>query len=38
VLGVPREDEPRFQVWSNAVIEAVDPTTGDFATRRRRTE
>jgi cytochrome P450 len=24
-------------VWSNAVIEAVDPTTGDFATRRRRT-
>jgi cytochrome P450 len=37
VLGVPREDEPRFQVWSTAVIEAVDPTTGDFATRRRRT-
>jgi cytochrome P450 len=36
LLGVPREDEPRFRVWADAVIEAVDPTTGDVATRKRR--
>ncbi len=36
LLGVPREDEPRFQAWSDAVIKAVDPTTGEFAQRRRR--
>jgi cytochrome P450 len=36
LLGVPREDEPRFRVWGDAVIEAVDPTTGDVATRKRR--
>jgi cytochrome P450 len=38
ILGVPREDEPRFRVWSTAFIDAGDPATGDFATRRRRRE
>ena len=36
LLGVPREDEPRFQALSTAVIEAGDPTTGEFAERQRR--
>jgi cytochrome P450 len=36
LLGVAREDEPRFRVWAEAVIESADPTTGDFATRKRR--
>ena len=36
LLGVPREDEPRFHVWADAMIETIDPTTGDFATRQRR--
>jgi len=35
---VPREDEPRFRVWSTAFIDPGDPATGDFATRRRRRE
>jgi cytochrome P450 len=36
LLGVPRDDEPRFRIWANAIVESVDPTTGDFATRKRR--
>ncbi len=36
LLGVPREDAPRFRVWADAIVSAVDPTTGDFATRSRR--
>ncbi|MCW2931675.1 MAG: cytochrome [Actinomycetia bacterium] len=36
LLGVPREDEPRFQALSSAVIEAGDPSTGGFAERQRR--
>ncbi|OHV36016.1 MULTISPECIES: cytochrome P450 [Pseudofrankia] len=36
LLGVPREDEPRFRVWADAVVEATDPATGDLATRRGR--
>jgi cytochrome P450 len=36
LLGVPREDEPRFQALSDAVIKAVDPTTGGIAERQRR--
>jgi cytochrome P450 len=36
LLGVPREDEPRFRLWADTVIEAIDPTTGDLATRNRR--
>ena len=38
LLGVPREDAPRFRVWADAIVSAVDPTTGDFATRSRRRE
>jgi cytochrome P450 len=38
LLGVPREDEPRFHVWADAIVAGIDPTTGDFATRRRRRE
>jgi len=36
LLGVPREDEPRFRVWADAIVETIDPTTGDFATRKRQ--
>jgi cytochrome P450 len=36
LLGVPRDDEPRFQAMSDAVIKAADPTTGGIAERRRR--
>jgi cytochrome P450 len=36
LLGVPREDEPRFQALSDAAVKAVDPTTGGFAERQRR--
>ncbi|MFE5023114.1 cytochrome P450 [Streptomyces sp. NPDC056656] len=36
LLGVPREDEPRFQAMSDAVVKAADPTTGGIAERRRR--
>jgi cytochrome P450 len=36
LLGVPREDEPRFQALSDAVIKAIDPTTGGLAERQCR--
>jgi cytochrome P450 len=36
LLGVPREDEPRFQALSTASVEASDPTTGTFAERQSR--
>jgi cytochrome P450 len=36
LLDVPREDEPRFQELSGAVIEATDPATGGIAERQRR--
>jgi cytochrome P450 len=36
VLGVPRDDEPRFHQWADAIIEAVDPTTGTIEQRTRR--
>ncbi|MFJ7904137.1 cytochrome P450 [Streptomyces sp. NPDC096198] len=29
VLGVPREDEPRFHVWADALASALDPQSGD---------
>jgi cytochrome P450 len=38
VLGVPREDQPRFRVWADALIKNIDPTTGTFAERTRRTQ
>ncbi|HEY2762470.1 MAG TPA: cytochrome P450 [Pseudonocardiaceae bacterium] len=36
LLGVPRADEPLFQAMSDALIKAIDPTTGGIAERRRR--
>jgi cytochrome P450 len=36
ILGVPREDQPRFHVWADALIETIDPTTGTFEERTRR--
>jgi cytochrome P450 len=36
LLGVPREDEPRFHHWATAFTETGDPTTGTFAERQRR--
>jgi cytochrome P450 len=36
LLGVPREDQPRFQVWADAIIETGDPTTGTFEEREGR--
>ena len=36
ILGVPREDQPRFRVWADATVETADPTTGTFAERLRR--
>ncbi|MGW7005520.1 cytochrome P450 [Streptomyces sp. NPDC054933] len=36
LLGVPRQDEPRFQALSDAVVKAGDPTTGGIAERQRR--
>jgi cytochrome P450 len=38
LLGVPPEDQPRFRTWADAIITAVDPTTGDFPARQRRRE
>jgi len=36
ILGVPREDQPRFHVWADAIIETIDPSTGTFEERLRR--
>jgi cytochrome P450 len=36
LLGVPREDEPRFHALSDAVITAGEPAGGGIAERRRR--
>ena len=36
LLGVPREDEPRFQALSDAQIKATDPATGGIAERQHR--
>jgi cytochrome P450 len=38
LLGVPREDQPRFKVWANALIDNIDPTTGTFTERTRRSQ
>jgi cytochrome P450 len=39
LLGVPREDEPRFHGWAQALVDALDPGAGDAPERqRRRTE
>jgi cytochrome P450 len=36
LLGVPREDQPRFHHWAEAITEVADPTTGSFEQRMRR--
>lgn len=36
LLGVPREDQPRFHVWADALIETLDVTTGTFTQRQQR--
>ncbi|WP_345131625.1 cytochrome P450 [Dactylosporangium darangshiense] len=36
LLGVPREDQPRFHVWADALIETLDVTTGTFMQRQQR--
>ncbi|GAA0727164.1 cytochrome P450 [Dactylosporangium roseum] len=36
LLGVPREDQPRFHHWADALVETADPTIGTFAERQRR--
>ncbi|HEY0620614.1 MAG TPA: cytochrome P450 [Kribbella sp.] len=36
LLGVPRDDEPRFQALSDALVKAIDPTTGGIMERQRR--
>jgi cytochrome P450 len=36
LLGVPREDEPRFHQWSQITVETNDPTTGSLVERNRR--
>ncbi|MCW2678252.1 MAG: cytochrome [Modestobacter sp.] len=38
LLGVPREDEPRFQALSDALITAGEPTSGGIVERRRRAD
>jgi cytochrome P450 len=36
LLGVPREDEPRFRQWADEFIATLDPTTGTFEEREHR--
>ena len=36
LLGVPRDDEPRFQALSDSIVKTADPTTGAIAERQRR--
>ncbi|GAB3841636.1 cytochrome P450 [Dactylosporangium cerinum] len=33
LLGVPREDQPRFHEWADALIRTFDPSTGTFPQR-----
>jgi len=35
LLGVPREDQPRFARWADAIVEATNPSTGTFEQRMR---
>jgi cytochrome P450 len=36
LLGVPREDEPRFHTWVEALVQAIDPGAGDPAEVQRK--
>jgi cytochrome P450 len=35
LLGVPREDEPRFRAWVDPIVAGLDPDTGDDGDERR---
>ncbi|MEU7058052.1 cytochrome P450 [Streptomyces sp. NPDC046197] len=37
LLGVPREDEPRFRSWVDPIVAGLDPDTGDDSAERGRT-
>ncbi|MFI9646377.1 cytochrome P450 [Streptomyces sp. NPDC052040] len=36
LLGVPREDEPRFHVWVDPIVASLDPDTGEDDEERKR--
>ncbi|MBO3750076.1 cytochrome P450 [Streptosporangiaceae bacterium NEAU-GS5] len=36
ILGVPHEDEPRFRVWAEAIVETLGPGEVDRAAREKR--
>src|SRR3954452_23501998 len=36
LLGVPREDEPRFHGWAQSLVDALDPGAGDAPERKRK--
>ncbi|MFI1740484.1 cytochrome P450 [Streptomyces sioyaensis] len=36
LLGVPTEDEPRFRLWSDAIVAGFDPTPGEDPMERQR--
>ncbi|MEU5541321.1 cytochrome P450 [Streptomyces sioyaensis] len=36
LLGVPTEDEPRFRLWSDAIVAGLDPTPGEDPVERQR--
>ncbi|MFF4958273.1 cytochrome P450 [Streptomyces sp. NPDC001222] len=36
LLGVPREDEPRFRAWVDPIVASLDPDTGREDAERRR--
>ncbi|MGW5478629.1 cytochrome P450 [Streptomyces sp. NPDC004008] len=36
LLGVPREDEPRFRAWVDPIVASLDPDTGGEDAERRR--
>ncbi|MFI5688094.1 cytochrome P450 [Streptomyces sp. NPDC051636] len=36
LLGVPREDEPRFRSWVDPIVAGLDPDTGNDTAERRR--
>ncbi|WNO63414.1 cytochrome P450 [Streptomyces sp. NBC_01544] len=36
LLGVPREDEPRFHSWADTIAAGLDPVPGDDPTERNR--
>lgn len=36
LMGVPREDEPRFQVWADAIVASIDPRPQEDPTEQQR--